>query len=319
MEKIINQAIALFVNDVYVIPKNTDTYNIKYHLDGQTKVFAELSSDEAQILISKIKYRAKMNISERRRPQIGRFDYQNIWIRVSTVSNFLNQETLVLRIIYSNQCQQNWIMPKQIQIIQESLPSSGLVVIAGPTGSGKTTTLYHMLQKLSDSKLILTIEDPVEIQEPNFVQLQVNEEAQMTYDDLIKVALRHRPEVLLIGEIRDKKTAQAAIRAALSGHLVLSTIHAMSARDVVMRLLDLGVDKSQLLLSLNGAVYQRLLPTKKNQQGALIDYLSKEQVNTIFSERNMSKFSDFWHNGLNYGIEHEIISNKTFEKFKNLE
>ena len=184
-------------------------------------------------------------------------------------------------------------------------------MISGPTGSGKTTTLYRLLDKVSDDKLVLTIEDPVEIQQPKFVQLQVNEDASIYYDDLIKVALRHRPEVLLVGEIRDGTTAKAAVQAALSGHLVLSTVHAMSARDVILRLQDLGVEKDKLAVALSGVVYQRLLPTCDNQQAAIIDMLQAPEIKRVLDGEQVPQFSKNWQEVLHHAIRTNKISKET--------
>ncbi len=191
-----------------------------------------------------------------------------------------------------------------------------MFVIAGPTGSGKTSTLYRLLNNIAAEKLVLTIEDPVEIQQHQFIQLQVNTSAQMDYDALIKVALRHRPEVLLVGEIRDTATAKATIRAALSGHLVFSTVHAMSARDVVLRLLDLGIKSEQLKLALGGVVYQRLITTISGTQAALIDYLSEGLIKRIIAGESVEKFSNMWRETLQYALKHNIISKAVYETYK---
>lgn len=316
MNKIIDEAIEQQANDIYILPISDSHYAIKFHVDGQSVKLKDISEPEAQLMISAIKYRAKMNITERRRPQLGRFQHDNIWLRVSTVGDFLNRETVVLRIIYQQQNNQQWLEPKQFKELQQSLPHSGLFLISGPTGSGKTTTLYRLLEQVSNEKLVLTIEDPVEIQQPKFVQLQVNEDAGIYYDDLIKVALRHRPEILLVGEIRDGGTAKAAIQAALSGHLVLSTVHAMSARDVILRLQDLGVDNQQLMTALSGVVYQRLVPTTNNQQAAMIDMLSGIAINRVLHGEQVPKFTKQWQEVLKHGVATQKISQETAQTFE---
>lgn len=268
------------VNDIYILPNDDNKYVIKFHLNGGLISETNMADDHAEKLISAIKYRAKMNISERRRPQLGCFRGAQVWIRVSSVGDFLNRETVVLRLIYSEQHKQHWLSSKQFEQMQLGLPESGLFLISGPTGSGKTTTLYHLLENIANNKLVLTIEDPVEIRNPNFVQLQVNEAAGIGYEALIKVALRHRPEILLIGEIRDYQTAKAVVQAALSGHLVVSTIHAMSAREIVLRLLELSVDRNQLLAALAMVVYQRLVPMISGDQAAIADVLFGSDITT---------------------------------------
>lgn len=311
IDQLLDNAVAEEASDIYILP-NDDRFTIKFHAGGSIVTQEYLDNKAAEKMISAIKYRAKMNISERRRPQLGRFQKQDIWIRVSTVGDFLNRETVVLRVIYPEHHTQNWLAEKQFDDMKLKLPDSVLFLISGPTGSGKTTTLYHLLKSIAENKLVLTIEDPVEINAPAFVRLQVNETAGIDYTELIKVALRHRPEILLIGEIRDVKTAQAVIQAALSGHLVFSTIHAMSTKDVALRLLELGVDKSQLEAALTKIVYQRLVPTIDNKQAAVADVVEGMPL------KGSPKFTNRWRETLADALKEGKITNETYQKFSAL-
>lgn len=143
--------------------------------------------------------------------------------------------------------------------ILEAIDSRGLYLFSGPVGSGKTTLMYQLVREKFPDKQVITIEDPVEIKQDNMLQLQLNDEIGMTYDNLIKLSLRHRPDILIIGEIRDSETARVVIRASLTGVLVFSTIHAKSIPGVYARLLELGVSRQELENSLRAIIYQRLI------------------------------------------------------------
>ncbi|EPC49556.1 type II secretory pathway/competence component, ATPase, partial [Lacticaseibacillus paracasei subsp. paracasei Lpp123] len=157
------------------------------------------------------------------------------FLRLSSVADFRGGESLVVRIIKGipDAAGARHLLDRLLGIL---LQKRGMLTLAGPTGSGKTTLLYQLATRLAESRMVLSIEDPVEINQPQFLQLQVNPEADMTYPQLLKAALRHRPDVLLIGEIRDRQTAQSACEAAISGHIVLATVHARSAADTPLRL-----------------------------------------------------------------------------------
>lgn len=154
--------------------------------------------------------------------------------------------------------------------ILEAIDSRGLYLFSGPVGSGKTTLMYQLVREKFPDKQVITIEDPVEIKQEQMLQLQLNSDIGMTYDELIKLSLRHRPDILIIGEIRDSETARAVVRASLTGAIVFSTIHAKSIPGVYERLLELGVSKQELENSLRAIVYQRLIGG-----GGVIDFVKE--------------------------------------------
>ncbi|GAP02477.1 type II secretory pathway/competence component, ATPase [Fructobacillus pseudoficulneus] len=269
LEAILAWGQAEYFSDFYFVAQGK-----RYRLTGkqQEELFFldELANDFAKRVLLVIKYRAALYLTEDRRPQLGRFDFQAGFIRVSTVGDFLDRESLVLRLIYPQLGKLFWHFPAQWHDLVTQKIENGLLVIAGPTGSGKTTTLYRLLESWAKRQMVLTVEDPVEIHQPDFLQLQVNELAGIGYPDLIKVALRHRPDILVIGEIRDLKTAQAALDAALSGHLVLTTLHANSEIGVLSRLVNLGLDERRVREALSKTVYQRLLKIGTGPVGVLV-------------------------------------------------
>lgn len=276
--QLLEQCIAQQASDLYFLPYY-QTYRLYLRTSAGMTFFQTITADCAKAWLNHLKFTAKMALSETRRPQLGArrivIGKQTIFLRLSTVGSFQNQESLVIRFIYPNTTAVQYLMPDQLTQLIQICQRRGLVVLAGPTGSGKTTTLYQLATKLGQNKMVMAIEDPIEIFKAEFLQLQVNEAAGMTYSTLLKVALRHRPDIMIIGEIRDAQTAEAAVNAALSGHLVLSTVHARTARKVSTRLVELGVDAATLTHCLTAVAYQRLLPTTSGP-AALLDIYEPE-------------------------------------------
>lgn len=233
-------------------------------------------------LINRLKYLAGMDISENRRPQTGRteitVDQEVVYLRLATIGDFLNRESLVVRFIYPLLTTYRCVQASQLQQLEKAVQQSGLILFAGPTGSGKTTSLYYLAEKVMAERMVVTIEDPIEIKQPEFLQLQVNPEAGLSYETLLKISLRLRPDILIIGEIRDLSTAQHAVTAALSGHLVLSTIHARDAQGVVQRLLNLGVEYTQLAACLTSVAYQSLQFNQQHQLAAQYEILTANDL-----------------------------------------
>lgn len=276
-KEVVKLANHLKAQDIYIIPEG-DIYKVHMRIDGQRRRVEAFDGAPMPQLISHFKYLSGMNVGEKRRCQLGSCDYQydaknHISLRLSTVGDYRGRESLVIRLLHSRNKDLVFWFDREEELAKR-LTGRGLYLFSGPVGSGKTSLMYHLLEKESEEKQIITIEDPVEIKDRRMLQLQVNDSIGMSYDNLIKLSLRHRPDVLIIGEIRDKETARAAIRASLTGSVVFSTIHAKSIKGVYERLIELGILKEEVLQTLQLVVYQRLLGGR-----GLIDFTRKEFEN----------------------------------------
>ncbi|WEV43029.1 competence type IV pilus ATPase ComGA [Lactobacillus sp. ESL0684] len=261
---LIETAISKHASDIFFLPDDNQLLVNLRTLKGFTNQ-ANFTENEGKEIINFLKYAAQMDIAEHRRPQVGALTYQvndvNFYLRLSSVGDFTDKESLVIRIIYQVNTGQ-YFLPEQIDQLRSLTHKRGLVITSGPTGSGKTTTMYKLAKYVGQNQMVMTIEDPVEIQESSFLQTQVNLEAEISYTRLLEAALRHRPDILIIGEIRNATTARLAVDAALSGHLVLATVHAKSTLQTISRLESLQVDRNELVNCLTAVTYQRLLPTQ---------------------------------------------------------
>ncbi|MHA8137967.1 competence type IV pilus ATPase ComGA [Lactobacillaceae bacterium Scapto_B20] len=270
------------IADIYILPFENQ-YLVKHHGHHQLLLINHLTKEQGLQVISYFKYHGNMLISDHRRPQLGAMKWslneRNCYLRFSTVGDFKGRETLVIRLIYPLVDQKiSFFDPIQYDDLKQLTNQRGLIVFAGPTGSGKTTTIYQLAREYSKQQMVMSIEDPVEIYEPSFLQLQVNEDAAMSYQELLKVGLRNRPDIFIVGEIRDEYTAKAAIRAALSGHLVLTTLHAKHPLGVIERLTDLGIGMEYLKQSLTAVVYQRLILNQNQMIQSLMNTVTAEQI-----------------------------------------
>lgn len=272
--ELINYGALYHMQDFYLMPRS-DHYEYYfrkgpfYHNQGCVSVEVGVQ------LISRFKYLGQMDVSERRKAQLGAITYSlphtEQRLRLSTVGDYQQRESLVVRFLHSfGTSKEHFLLPEQLTTIREACHSKGLYLFCGPVGSGKTTLMYKLAKESSGQ--VLTIEDPVEIEEPGFLQLQVNEKIHQTYEELIKLSLRHHPDVLIIGEIRDQKTIHGAIRAALTGHCVFATLHASSLEAAENRAIELGGDKHLLNDCLRGVIYQELLPYQEKEVGLLMSY-----------------------------------------------
>ena len=259
---IIANAVAKAAQDIYILPRQ-NRYEVYYRLGNDKELIDCFDADKMTNLISHFKFVAGMDVGEKRRSQLGSCDYtfaedEQISLRLSSVGDYRGRESLVIRLLYYGQkALHYWFdgLEEALSVVN----GRGLYLFSGPVGSGKTTLMYQLVQEKFPDKQVITIEDPVEIQQDNMLQLQLNDEIGMTYDELIKLSLRHRPDILIIGEIRDSDTAHAVIRASLTGAVVFSTIHAKSISGVYARLLELGISQQELENSLHAVVYQRLI------------------------------------------------------------
>jgi general secretion pathway protein E len=267
VNQLIARAVETHASDVHVEPFE-DRLRVRYRYDG---VLHEVEPPPARLqaaVISRIKIMARLDIAERRLPQDGRIRLtvrgHEIDFRVSTVPS-LYGESVVLRVLDRTAVEFDFVklgLPDDVRQGLErcfDLPN-GMVLVTGPTGSGKTTTLYTGLLKLNSvARKIITVEDPVEYQLPGINQIQVKGQIGLNFATLLRSILRQDPDVIMIGEIRDLETAQIAVQAALTGHLVLSTVHTNSAAATVTRLRDMGVEDYLLSATLRGVLAQRLV------------------------------------------------------------
>lgn len=306
---VMNQLIKQRVSDIYLIPQD-DHYRLLTLNGGQLTPQKILANESAIQIITYFKYHADMAVSEHRRPQAGAIRYQKsrVDLRISTVGDFRGRETLVIRIIYPLGKQYQLLFPRQWDQLVDMTKKRGMILFSGPMGSGKTTTMYRLANQFSHEEVVLSIEDPVEIYQPNFIQLQVNDLAGMSYQELLRLGLRHRPGIFIIGEIRDVNTAQIAVQAALSGHLVLATVHAQSAIGVIMRLRQLGVPEDQLQQALSGICYQRLIKTLSGNLAVMMDQLSGPSLMRKIRANLVGGVSDEWQQLVAKAVEQHQIA-----------
>lgn len=266
LDDIIADAINLNSSDIH-IECYVNSARIRIRIDGKLVDKYEIEKERYSYLVNKIKINSNLDISEKRLPQDGRMSVSvkgGVDIRVSVLPT-LYSEKIVLRILkrgiasldLSKIVEDNELL-RQTQ--EQLLRPDGIALISGPTGSGKTTTLYSMLRKINSiDKNIITIEDPIEYTLPGVNQVQVKESIGMSFTSALRSVLRQDPDVIMVGEIRDENTAELAIRAALTGHLILSTIHTNSAWDAITRLVDMGIPPYLVSSTLNLSVAQRLV------------------------------------------------------------
>ncbi|MFQ5812021.1 MAG: ATPase, T2SS/T4P/T4SS family [Anaerolineae bacterium] len=263
---LVAQAVKDRASDIHVEPQQ-DHLRVRYRIDGILHETLSLPLSVHGPLVSRVKVLADMNIAERRRPQDGHLtmsvDGQDVDIRVATADTSWG-EMAVLRVLDKSisvmDLPELGFLSDSLKTYRKLIQSPfGMILASGPTGSGKTTTLYASINQLdAEERNIITIEDPIEYRFANINQMQVNPQASVTFASGLRATMRLDPDVILVGEIRDKETANIAIQAALTGHLVLSTVHANNAVGALFRLMDLGIEPFLLTSAVVGIVAQRL-------------------------------------------------------------
>jgi type II secretory ATPase GspE/PulE/Tfp pilus assembly ATPase PilB-like protein len=267
LDHLVRRAVSAGASDVHIEPKR-DVMRVRYRIDGVMVEQGQLPFDLIAPLTTRMKVLARMDMTERRVPQDGQFSLElgtnlTAHMRASTFPT-VHGEAVVLRLMLGHE-----LIPvgklgmedDEVDIVKRlaSRPS-GLVLVCGPTGSGKTSTLYSMLKEMrTDERSVVTLEDPVEVEFPEIAQGQTNVRQGFTFASGLRAILRQDPDVILVGEMRDQETAQIAFQASLTGHLVLSTLHTSDAVETVTRLVDLGIESWLVANSLLAIIAQRLV------------------------------------------------------------
>ncbi len=322
------QAIKLKASDIHI-----ETYEhrvlVRFRLDGVLQEILDIQRGIAPLVISRVKVMAKLDIAEKRLPQDGRIALKigghSIDVRVSTLPSN-HGERIVLRILDKQATQLDLnllgMMPSTLASMRQMITQPhGILLVTGPTGSGKTTSLYGMLTELNQvSRNILTIEDPIEYDLPGIGQTQVNTKVDMTFAKGLRAILRQDPDVVMIGEIRDLETAQIAVQASLTGHLVLSTLHTNTALGAITRLHDMGLESFLLSSSIIGLIAQRLVRKLCNhckkpmmvstEERLLLNLTQAEESPSIFQPAGCEHCNHLGYSG-RIGIYELICINET--------
>jgi general secretion pathway protein E len=267
LDHLVRRAFAAGASDIHVEPKR-EVLRVRFRIDGVMVPQGSLPAELAAPLTSRVKVLARMDMTERRLPQDGQFTLEvggtsAVHLRASTFPG-IHGESLVLRLLLSHsliKLEELGLFEEDLDVVQRlGEKSSGLILVCGPTGSGKTSTLYSLLQVMNTTELsVVTLEDPIEIELPEITQGQTNVRTGFTFAAGLRSILRQDPDVILVGEMRDPETAQIALQASLTGHLVLSTLHTADVVETVARLVDLGAEAWIVANALLGVIAQRLV------------------------------------------------------------
>ena len=267
VNSLLDQAVQDKASDIHIEPEEK-VLRVRFRVDGVLREVISFPKNIQAAILSRIKIMAEMDIAEKRLPQDGRIKLtkqkSEIDIRVSSMPTILG-EKIVMRILDKSamdiKLNELGFTERNMVLYKDMFDSAyGLVLVTGPTGSGKSTTLYSTLLSINDiEKNIITIEDPVEYRIPGVNQIAINNKAGLTFASALRTILRQDPDIIMVGEVRDKETAEITINAALTGHLVFSTLHTNDAAGAITRLIDMGVEPFLIVSSLRGVIAQRLV------------------------------------------------------------
>jgi type II secretory ATPase GspE/PulE/Tfp pilus assembly ATPase PilB-like protein len=267
VESLLNEAIEHRASDIHLEPTRDDL-RVRFRIDGLLVDQKPFSHQLSASIVARLKILAHMNSAERRLPQDGKFylmhDGNQVDIRVSTFPSLYGEKMVVRildRLLQTISLESLGFEPEMLSVFKRLMQrQSGFFLVTGPTGSGKTTTLYAALSFLNNpEKNIITLEDPVEYSLDGITQAQINAATGFNFEQGIRSLVRQDPDIIMIGEIRDKMSARIAIEAALTGHLVLSTLHTTNAPSAIMRLMDMGIEPFLINAALSGILAQRLV------------------------------------------------------------
>lgn len=299
LNSLLFESISKKASDIHIEPEKNE-YLIRLRIDGDLEEYTRISSETAGALISRIKLLSELQLVEKRRAQDGKFVFteneKNIEVRVSIIPAW-NGESVVLRVLDTNAIPLNinqlGFCSKHIEQLNKICElRNSLVLVCGPTGAGKTTTLAALLTKIADKKIkVVSIEDPVEYRLNGVIQIPVNTSIGMDFNDILRRVFRHDPDVIMIGEIRDEKTATTAVRAALTGHLVFATIHATDAASGILRLLDMEIAPYLLASVFGASIAQRLVKRQNGGRRVAAEILLRDE-NVIETIRNKAPLSE---------------------------
>ncbi|PLS15253.1 competence protein ComG [Bacillus sp. M6-12] len=342
-EKILIQALDAAATDIHILPRKGEPL-VQFRIGDKLTPQKLLNKHESERLISHFKFLASMDIGEKRRPQNGAITLsangKQVGLRLSTLPASPS-ESLVIRLIPQHNIlplQQLSLFPAYARKLMALLKHShGMIIFTGPTGSGKTTTLYSLLHHAREliNRNVITLEDPIENESDKMLQVQINEKAGITYSVGLKAVLRHDPDIIMVGEIRDAETAKIAVRAAMTGHLILTTMHTRNAKGAVYRLLEFGVSWLEIEQTLIAVTAQRLLELncphcgnectgictmKHNKRASVYELLhGKDLANTLLEVQGVREKSTYRQlkNEIGKAVALGYVKSKEYERWVN--